>query len=298
MRELSKRVIVAGIGIPISVVFVFLGGIYLLIPIIVISGITLFEFYSISENKNFKPNKYLGIGFGIVIQIIFYSIFSNWRDADDKYLIITLSIFTLLTLTLELWLNKQDAIANVSITMAGVIYIPVLFSFVIGIRCFFESYPEFLYSIIKYNQSEILKERAGTFLVMFIFISVWLSDSGAYFIGRKLGKRKLFPRISPKKTYEGAIAGFILGIFSFTMLMLFLYPSFPLIHSIIIGIIIGITCIIGDLTESMLKRDSGVKDSSNILPGHGGMLDRFDSILFVFPSVYIYLYFVLKFYLY
>jgi phosphatidate cytidylyltransferase len=124
---------------------------------------------------------------------------------------------------------------------------------------------------------------------MSIFFSVWLSDSAAYFIGKSIGKRKLYPRISPKKTWEGAIACFIAAVISFPLLIKLFLNDFPIIHTIIIGAIIGIFGQIGDLAESQLKRDAGIKDSSNIIPGHGGFLDRFDSILFIGPIIYLYL---------
>jgi phosphatidate cytidylyltransferase len=126
-------------------------------------------------------------------------------------------------------------------------------------------------------------------LFLFILFSVWISDSAAYFIGKSFGKHKLAPRVSPKKTWEGAVAGFVGGAGGFLLLSLFFLSSLPIMDSIVIGVIIGTVGQIGDLAESQLKRDAGVKDSSALIPGHGGILDRFDSLLFIMPVVALYL---------
>ena len=127
------------------------------------------------------------------------------------------------------------------------------------------------------------------YLLLSMFVSVWVCDSAAYFAGRAFGKHKLFARVSPKKSWEGAIAGVIFSTLSFALLTHTFLENFPLIHGICIGLLIGIIGPIGDLCESLLKRDANIKDSSSLIPGHGGVLDRFDSIMFVAPTIYIYL---------
>lgn len=135
--------------------------------------------------------------------------------------------------------------------------------------------------------------------ILFLYGTIWLSDSSAYYIGTRFGKRRLYPQISPNKTVEGAIGSLLGGIAGSSLLgMLLLKPSnstFILSKDLsgtdllILGIIIGAGCIIGDLIESMFKRDAGVKDSSNLIPGHGGILDKIDSSLVVAPFVYFYI---------
>jgi phosphatidate cytidylyltransferase len=115
------------------------------------------------------------------------------------------------------------------------------------------------------------------------------SDTVAYFFGRFLGRRKLYPAVSPKKTIEGALGGLLGGILATTVLgALWLIPELPLVHAVILGVCGSAVGQMGDLFESMLKRGYGVKDSGNLLPGHGGMLDRVDALLFVAPVVYYY----------
>ena len=130
----------------------------------------------------------------------------------------------------------------------------------------------------------------GAWLVFTIFGSIWACDTGAYFVGSSIGRHKLFPRVSPKKSWEGAIGGLLTAILVCVGLKILLMPHLlRFIDCIVIGSIVGIFGQISDLIESLFKRDAGVKDSSNILPGHGGILDRFDNPIFVVPMVYLYL---------
>ena len=126
----------------------------------------------------------------------------------------------------------------------------------------------------------------GLEFVIFILLVIWTTDSGAYFVGRKLGKHKLWPEISPKKTIEGSVGGVVIAVI-FAVIMQLIYPfasSWTLL--IVVTIIASIIGQMGDLVESAIKRHYGVKDSGNILPGHGGILDRFDSLLFAVPLLH------------
>jgi len=130
----------------------------------------------------------------------------------------------------------------------------------------------------------------GAWLVLYVFVVTWSADAGAYFIGMRFGKRPLAPRLSPKKTVEGAVGGVLAS--TVTSLLMGTWLGLPWIHCLIIGPVLGALGEIGDLAESALKRDLGIKDFGGILPGHGGVLDRFDSLLFTAPVAYYYLVFV------
>jgi phosphatidate cytidylyltransferase len=119
---------------------------------------------------------------------------------------------------------------------------------------------------------------------------IWVSDTFAFFGGKTFGRHKLAERISPKKTWEGSIIGFAFTIITGIVIWKFFIPDIGLVNIIAIGIIVGVFSQLGDLFESYLKRSVQVKDSSHIIPGHGGFLDRFDSVLFAVPALYIYLY--------
>jgi phosphatidate cytidylyltransferase len=128
----------------------------------------------------------------------------------------------------------------------------------------------------------------GYKLVFFLLLVVWLGDSGAYYVGKQFGKHKLSPRISPKKTIEGLAGGITASIITALVIHYTFFPKFPLLHAVIAGVILSFAGVIGDLAESMWKRSAAVKDSGTLIPGHGGFLDRFDSILFTAPILYCY----------
>jgi len=130
---------------------------------------------------------------------------------------------------------------------------------------------------------------SGGYLIISIFITIWICDSAAFFLGTAFGKHKLFPRVSPKKSWEGSIAGFIFALLTMIALKYIILYSFSFVDALITGIIIGSVGQIGDLVESLIKRDAGVKDSSNLIPGHGGIFDRFDSLMLSSPVIYLYL---------
>ena len=128
----------------------------------------------------------------------------------------------------------------------------------------------------------------GPKLVFFLLIVVWMGDTGAYYFGKSFGKHRMSPRISPKKTIEGGIGGIVTSIASAIAIHFTFFPQFPLLHAAIAGLVLSVTGVIGDLAESMWKRSADVKDSGTLLPGHGGFLDRFDSVFYATPILYSY----------
>lgn len=126
----------------------------------------------------------------------------------------------------------------------------------------------------------------GPKLVFFLLIVVWIGDAGAYYTGRALGKHKLSPRISPKKTIEGLVGGILTSTIAAIVIHFTFFPEFPLPHAVAAGVILSACGVIGDLAESLWKRSADVKDSGTLIPGHGGFLDRFDSIFFTAPILY------------
>ncbi|HSP35759.1 MAG TPA: phosphatidate cytidylyltransferase [Thermoanaerobaculia bacterium] len=128
----------------------------------------------------------------------------------------------------------------------------------------------------------------GPKLVYFLLLVVWLGDTGAYYTGKNFGKHKMSPRISPKKTWEGLGGGIVASVITAVVIHSTFFPQFALVHAIIVGVVLSITGVIGDLVESMWKRSAAVKDSGTLIPGHGGFFDRFDSVLFTAPILYVY----------
>lgn len=201
-------------------------------------------------------------------------------------------------LMVELFRNKPGAMLNVAVTLFGAMYIGLSLGAVVGLRELFipEDFPVSAYFPVQGIQipAETIGtlDRWGTATVMSMLAGIWVCDSAAYFAGRAFGKHRLFERVSPKKSWEGAIAGLFGAIGLFLLARVTVLPYLTIPDAIICGVIVGVFGQIGDLAESLLKRDAGVKDSSSLIPGHGGVLDRFDSLLFVAPLMFVYLDFV------
>lgn len=294
MSELFKRTLVAVIGIPVAVGIIYIGGYLFAVAVVTISAITLWEFLSIAEKKGFYCNKPHCVISTASIQLALFFILNEAQPELFFPSFLIFSIFhVLLFVSLGLWAKGKSSIAGVSIGIAGSAYIGTFFLSLICLQQFsiiVSIFSEMFTRSYHFSPLFSLTDNyAGSGLVLSIFISIWVCDSAAYFIGKRFGKHKLFERISPKKTWEGAIAGFIFAILAFCAAVWFLIPGFGMIDAIVCGAIAGSVGQLGDLAESQFKRDAGVKDSSALLPGHGGAFDRFDSILFTSPAIFIYL---------
>jgi phosphatidate cytidylyltransferase len=264
---LGKRVLVSVFGIPVVLGSMYYGRIALPLLASVIEIMALWELYKIAEKKGFFPVSWPAFAMILALNADLY-----FRQARDCFWI--LCGFFLISLLLELFHNKPNTTANISVTVFGAFYVS-LFSFFILIR----EMPRFSGS----------RYSVGGWMVLLVFITMWVCDTAAYFVGSSFGRTKLFPRVSPKKTWEGAVAGFITAVILSLIIRKFALPEIGTADAIFIGTIVGIIGQTSDLVESLFKRDAGVKDSSSLLPGHGGMLDRFDSPLLVGPIVYAYL---------
>ncbi|SHK33136.1 phosphatidate cytidylyltransferase [Clostridium cavendishii DSM 21758] len=242
------------------IIFIFLGGIYLKGFTIAISVLGMYEFYKSVKTKDFRPIEAMGY-----LMLIAYYITNN----DFKLLSYIIIIATFLTLCAPV-LDVKYTFIDVSLTLLGFMYVGIFFSFIHLVNV----------------------KDGGQYLVWLIFIGSWLCDTTAYYAGRLFGKHKLCPKVSPKKTIEGSLGGMLgstvfCGIFG---IIIFKYFNvIPIYHYFIIGAFCGVFSQFGDLVASSIKRFVGIKDYSNLIPGHGGILDRFDSILFSGAVVYFYL---------
>lgn len=280
MTNLMKRILVGAVGIPVAVGTIYMGGWVFAIGVIVITSLALREFYTLAESKAASPNVPLGIAWSILLQITIAKAAESPDLMGLGMFAIGVLLFitgTLATLTAELFRARENALLNTALTVFGVAFITTCMSGLLMLRA------------AKDDMLAGAWGDAGATLILIMFVAVWTCDSAAYFVGVNLGKHKLFPRVSPKKSWEGAIAGLLASVIVFIGLCTWLMPSFGLFNAAACGLIAGIFGQIGDLVESLLKRDAIVKDSGGILPGHGGIFDRFDSMLFVAPLVMIYI---------
>ncbi|MEN8119910.1 MAG: phosphatidate cytidylyltransferase [Bacteroidota bacterium] len=233
----------------------------------------LLEFYKLVKVAHIEPQFILGILLGIVIYTGNF-LFAN-SLVDFKIFLIIIPILTAIMI-IELYREKENPFSNIAFTIFGASYISIPFA-ILSWFVFNQAFPKPYYPMI---------------LIGFFFL-IWANDSGAYIVGSLIGRNKLFERISPKKTWEGFIGG---GAFSLlaAWIISFFVKEISLIDWFIVALITFVFGTFGDLIESLLKRMVKVKDSGHILPGHGGILDRFDSIIVAAPMVFIYLMIILK----
>jgi phosphatidate cytidylyltransferase len=267
MNSLSTRVLVTLVGVPLIVLVSIVGKIPFLIFVLAIGLVSYYEYSKMLRNKHSYPNKLIGY---LAVGLIIINEYKNFFDYRIFFLIVVA-----LLLLFELFRNKESAISNLGSTLLGIFYIGFFAAAIVNLREFFNE------SFLPYSQ--------GGYLIISIFVSIWICDSAAYFVGSAYGLHKLMPRVSPKKSWEGAIAGFVFAIAGMIAARELMLEFIGLRDAIAIGFIAGTFGQIGDLVESLLKRDAHVKDSSSIIPGHGGVFDRFDSLLFTAPIVYLYL---------
>lgn len=273
--SLLLRIIMSVIFLPCLFIIAWRGGIYYLILIDIIILVGLLEFYRMMEVKGLSPYKTIGILSGVALP--WYIFFQQ-----GIYVNLLLSIIFIGIMLMELGRKEKGlAVYHISVTVFGVFYVAWLGSHLVLIR-----------------ELPVLKGmeyRYGYYFVIMIFALTWCYDTGAYTIGRLFGKHKLFPSISPGKTVEGALGGLVFSIAGILIVRQTLVTFLGIYEAIGLAFMASIIGQLGDLVESMLKRDVKIKDSSGAIPGHGGVLDRFDSLLFTAPVIYYYLkYFILE----
>lgn len=258
-----KRVLTALIAIPILLFVVYKGSYFFLAFVLIIGLGSFYEWTLITVKKNIKVHLYAGL---LSTALLILNSFFEYVGLAEVIFIIVL-----LHLLIELFRNSGSALFNLGGSFLGISYISFFSVSLILIRNYFHNY------------------ETGGYLIIAMLASIWLCDSAAYYIGTAFGRHRLFLRVSPKKSWEGAISGFIFSVIGMIAAKLVILDSFSYVEAIHIGVIVGIFGQIGDLVESLFKRDAGVKDSSSLIPGHGGILDRFDSLLFTSPVVYLYI---------
>lgn len=283
MNNLVKRVLVGLVGIPVVVAIIWLGGHVFNGTIMLLSWLALREFYDLAESKHATANRRVAYVWSFILQgVVATATTLAWPWWNDTWLMLIMGAFvlgTLATLVAELWRHRENAILNTSVTVMGVAYVSVSMSALMIMHAMPVSA---IGDVTTFGTH-------GAALVLATFVSVWSADTVAYFVGLAIGKHKLFPRVSPKKSWEGAIGGGLGAMVAFAAMASWAMPSYPLPLAVIAGLIVGVAGPIGDLMESLLKRDAAIKDSSTVIPGHGGVLDRFDSMLLVAPMILAYM---------
>lgn len=240
----------------------------------------LHEFYKISEKLGAKPLKITGY-----ISGVFFISGAFWHNAAlpgfNFPVFYAAGIISLFVMFIQaMFSDSENPITDVAYTIAGVVYSVVPFCALYYVSCIDKTiiHSEFLNFNSSYNNH----------IVLGIFLLIWANDTYAYLVGSLIGKNKLFERISPGKTWEGTIGSAILTVAS-AFLVAYWFPEVDRKHWLVLSLIAVVIGTLGDLSESLLKRKAGIKDSGRIMPGHGGILDRFDSLMFIAPFAYLYL---------
>lgn len=260
---LLKRVLSAVVGIPLIIMMIYYDKWLFLSGMLLLTWIGLYELKRIFLRMNLKLCDYLIYGSGMIFPLLAYYSPSGLQHVAF-YLGLTLVLVAHL---LFLLLNfPRYSVGEMASSYLGICYISLLFSYLILIR----------------------KMDGGFNYLLFVLILTWSGDIGAYAIGRLLGRHPLWPKLSPHKTWEGSFGGALSSLLAALAFNYFTPGLFRLQDLLILGLVIGVVVQLGDLVESAFKRLGCVKDSGEIIPGHGGVLDRFDSLLFSAPTAYFY----------
>ncbi len=273
-RQFITRVLTGLVGAPTVVLAAWFGGIWWALLISALSGIGTWELYRMARSDGINPIGWIGIPASAAVPLLVHGMFNDWFYVPVSSAAIgMLVVFAVLLLTRS---TGEKPLASAAVTVLGVLYTAGTLSFAYAIR--YHPY--------------VIGAAAGCALVVLPIWMTWATDTGAYLFGRIFGGPKLMPSVSPGKTMSGAVGGLLITVF-----MAFVYCEFVLKPvaevsmttrgTILFAVIMSVVAQVGDLVESLLKREAGVKDSSGVFPGHGGVLDRLDSMFFVIPVAYL-----------
>ena len=233
--------------------------------VIVAAAIGQHELYGMAKARGIAPLAPVGIALGAAVVINFHR--PLYPHLGWPYFWITLCVMAVLTARLFSRRPVEGALEDIAVTLLGVLYVALLFGFPVAIHA----------------------GPAGKTWMVFLFLVIWASDTGAYYAGTALGKHRLYEKISPKKSIEGLIGGMLASMIVAMLCSIWLVTSIGLFEAAVLGACLAAIGTVGDLVESLLKRSAGVKDSGSLIPGHGGILDRMDSMLFAAPALFYYL---------
>jgi len=271
--SMALRIVASLVFVPCFIIITRRGGLHFLALINIVIFIGMWEFYAMMRAKGMQP--YRGIGIACGLALSWYMFFQGGVYAN---MFLTLAFLGIMALEL----TRRDmrlAVYHISTTIFGIVYVAYLASHMVLLR--------------ELPHSVGLPYSMGSAFVFLTFVATWSCDTGAYLVGTWIGRHPLLPRVSAAKTREGALGGVVFAIGGALAARYTFAPWLEMWHVVVIGVVASGAGIVGDLVESVIKRDADIKDASGTIPGHGGVLDRFDSLLFTAPLIYYFLKFVI-----
>ncbi len=258
-RTLLVRLCSGVVYVALNVAAILLGAIPTAVVMSLTAAVTCWEFFRLMRADGKLPNQITGIAFALALPLVALS--------NPVYLI---GCVFLLLMFLGIWyvVNQRARITDLAVTVFGVLYTSLMLCAIVMIR------------------DAALPGWGAAILTIGVMLSVWANDSFAYLVGSRFGRHPLVPKISPKKSWEGLVGGILGSVLIWLVLALIPQTHVTWQVALVAGVACGVTGVVGDLVESRIKRGAGVKDSGNIMPGHGGLLDRSDSMLFVAITAY------------
>lgn len=271
--DVLVRILSAAVMIPLSVVLIFWpGGMPFAVAIGIISIWGTHEYYKGVRMLGARPVELIGL---LAVAMFVVSALNYKPSNIGAVFPAVLTLLLIVSFCVELARKDRAPLVNVGATIFGAIYVGWLIMHLVVLRG-----TSGTITVSNYQRD------AGAWLVMMAFICTWACDTGAYFIGKFFGKTKIAPNLSPNKTLEGSLGG--LGGALISSMIVGTVIHLPWYHSLALGVLMGVLSQLGDLSESAIKREVGVKDFGHVMPGHGGVLDRMDSMLFTGPAMYYY----------
>ncbi len=276
-KDLLIRILTALVFVPTVLAGLFGGPIFYSILFLIILVASSVEYYNLIfanqyDSHFFRRNYGIFLSCFVYFTVAISNLYPDWINFKEMDLLAGLLPFAFVAFIYELFKQPEHPFRNIALVISGIIYIGV---------------PMVLLQYLAFGVEDVFNPK----IVIGLIVMNWLNDSGAYLVGSRLGKTPLFPSVSPKKTWEGTMGGVLMCIITGYLFSIF-WDVLDTFDWIMLAIITAIFGSLGDLVESMLKRSVGVKDSGKFLPGHGGMLDRFDAFIFLLPFASVYVYFV------
>ena len=294
--ELTRRIAFGVIAAPLGAAILLYGDWPLAALLAITAALAARELFKMARTSELTPFDGVGSAIAGLIPLLVHARFLRLYEPDGRLGALSISALVILVvIALSIWMRGVSGkpLTAVAVTLLGALYTGGMLSFGYAIRY----HP---YASAPTSGSLFNLPPGGLLLLLPVFVT-WASDIGAYAVGRTMGRHKLIPSVSPGKTVEGSIGGLVASMLVAWAYTLFVLHSahlgfrYPPIGALIFGAIVSVAAQVGDLAESLFKREAGVKDSSNLIPGHGGVLDRFDSLLFVLPVAFVLLNYMLTY---